>query len=73
MGLLGVSTLEMTKTSEKREEMYLNIHKAMKTLLDTVPRAAPQLVPTLNKHYPFRTRGPDMQVLILLTSIGHVK
>lgn len=44
------------------EEMYSNIHRALKTLLDTIPRVAPQLVPALSKHYPFRTRGPDVQV-----------
>lgn len=58
--LLGVNTLTMKKGSDV-EEMYGNIHRALKTLLDTIPRVAPQLVPALSKHYPFRTRGPDVQ------------
>ena len=60
--LLGMKTLSMTKSNDEKEETYLNIHRAIKTLLDTIPRAAPQLVPTLNKHYPFRNRGSDIQV-----------
>ena len=59
--LLGPDTLTLARTSDV-EETYSNIHRALKTLLDTVPRATPLLVPALSKQYPFRTRGADIQV-----------
>ena len=66
--LLGPTTLTAATTSttsgEVDEACYSNLHRGLQTLLEIVPRAAAQLVSALNKHYPFRTRGPDIQVYI---------
>lgn len=65
LALLGPDTLTVATKNEAVEQTYSNIHSALKTLLDTVPRAVPQLVPALSRQYPFRTRGTDIQVFVL--------
>ncbi len=39
-----------------------NIHQAMDTILQLVPTAPSVLMPLLTKNYPFKGRGPDIQV-----------
>ena len=47
------------------EDVYSNLHRALKVVLDIVPRTASQLVPTLNKHYPYKSKGQDLQVCVV--------
>ena len=49
-------------TGEVDEVHYSNLHRGLQTLLEIVPRATADLVSSLNKHYPFRKRGSDIQV-----------
>ena len=62
--LLGPTAATRTTSEEVDDACYSNLHRGLQTLLEIVPRAAAQLVSALNKHYPFRTRGSDMQVYI---------
>ena len=39
-----------------------NIHWAIKAILELVPTAPPLLAKLLNKHYPFKGKGPEIQV-----------
>jgi RNA polymerase I-specific transcription initiation factor RRN3 len=59
--LLGPTAATRTTSGEVDDACYSNLHSGLQTLLEIVPRAAAQLVSALNKHYPFRTRGSDIQ------------
>lgn len=51
-----------------------NIHQAMDAILQLVPTAPSVLLPLLTKNYPFKGKGPDIQVSSLFglyMYIGH--
>lgn len=44
------------------DTVYRNIHRAIKAVLELVPTAPTLLATLLSKHFPFKGKGPEVQV-----------
>ena len=70
-GLVSQLCQPITQTSSAESAggpmtyMYLNIHRAIQSILELVPTAPSLLAMLLTKHFPFKGKSPDIQVSIV--------
>ena len=44
--------------------VFYNIHRAIRAILELIPTAPSLLASLLNKHFPFKGKGPEIQVCV---------